>query len=45
MVKRQTYIALGNMMTANAMREIDSCAIEGFDKEKVEEILAKKRGF
>ena len=40
--KRQTYIALGNMMTAAAMREIDSCAIEGFDKEKVEEILAKK---
>lgn len=29
-------------MTAAAMREIDSCAIEGFDKEKVEEILAKK---
>ena len=40
--KRQTYIALGNMMTAAAMREIDSCAIEGFDKEKVEEILVKK---
>ena len=40
--KRQTYIALGNMMTAAAMREIDSCAIEGFDKEKVEEILVKE---
>lgn len=40
--KRQTYIALGNMMTGAAMIGIDSCAIEGFDKEKVEEILIKK---
>lgn len=39
--KRQSYIAMGNMMTAAAMRGIDSCAIEGFDKEKVEEILIK----
>ena len=36
---KQTYIALGNMMTAAAIKGIDSCAIEGFDKEKVEEIL------
>jgi nitroreductase len=36
---RQTYIALGNMMTAAAFIGIDSCPIEGFDKEKVEEIL------
>ncbi|MGL5634114.1 MAG: NAD(P)H-dependent oxidoreductase [Sarcina sp.] len=40
--KRQTYIALGNMMTGAAMLGIDSCAIEGFDKAKVEEILVKK---
>ncbi len=40
--KRQSYIALGNMMTSAAMIGIDSCAIEGFDKEKVEEILIKK---
>lgn len=26
-------------MTAAAIKGIDSCAIEGFDKEKVEEIL------
>lgn len=36
---RQTYIALGNMMTAAAVKGIDSCPIEGFEKEKVEEIL------
>ncbi len=37
---RQTYIALGNMMTAAAYIGIDSCPIEGFEKEKVEEILS-----
>jgi len=36
---RQTYIALANMMTAAASIQIDSCPIEGFEKEKVEEIL------
>lgn len=36
---KQTYIALGNMMTAAAQIGIDSCPIEGFDKEQVEEIL------
>ena len=36
---RQTYIALGNMMTAAAVKGIDSCPIEGFEQEKVEEIL------
>ncbi len=36
---RQTYIALGNMMTAAAIKGIDTCAIEGFEKEKVEDIL------
>src|SRR5690606_4933384 len=36
---RQTYIALGNMMTAAAMIGIDSCPIEGFQAEPVERIL------
>jgi len=36
---KQTYIAVGNMMTAAAALGIDSCPIEGFEKEKVEEIL------
>ena len=36
---KQSYIALGNMMTAAAVKGIDSCPIEGFEKEKVEEIL------
>ncbi|MCH9814256.1 MAG: NAD(P)H-dependent oxidoreductase [Epsilonproteobacteria bacterium] len=37
---KQTYIAAANMMTAAAYIGIDSCPIEGFEKEKVEEILA-----
>ncbi len=37
---KQAYIALGNMMTAAAMIGIDSCAIEGFDQESAETILA-----
>jgi len=36
---RQTFIAAANMMTAGATIGIDSCPIEGFEKEKVEEIL------
>jgi len=36
---KQTYIALGNMMTAAAIRGIDSCPIEGFEKENVEKVL------
>ncbi|QYR21061.1 NAD(P)H-dependent oxidoreductase [Paenibacillus sp. sptzw28] len=38
---RQTYIALGNMMTAAAQIGIDSCPIEGFNKEGLERILAE----
>ncbi len=38
---KQAYIALGNMMTVAAMRGVDSCAIEGFDKEKAEAVLAE----
>lgn len=39
---KQTYIAMGNMMTAAAMIGIDSCPIEGFHYEKVNEILHKE---
>ncbi|PIF04018.1 MAG: NAD(P)H-dependent oxidoreductase [Arcobacter sp.] len=35
----QTYLAAANMMTAAAVKAIDSCAIGGFEKEKVEEVL------
>lgn len=36
---KQSYIAVGNMMTAAATLGIDSCPIEGFLKEEVEKIL------
>ena len=36
---KQTVFAIQNMMMAAAIKGIDSCAIEGFEKEKVEEIL------
>ncbi|WP_160726070.1 NAD(P)H-dependent oxidoreductase [Bacillus sp. USDA818B3_A] len=39
---RQTYIALGNMLTAAALIGIDSCPIEGFDYQAVNEILEKE---
>ncbi len=37
---KQTVFATENMMMAAAIKGVDSCAIEGFEKEKVEEILA-----
>ena len=36
---RQTYIASANMMSAGAFIGIDSCPIEGFEKENVEKVL------
>ena len=36
---KQSYIALGNMMTAAAIKGIDSCPIEGFEKDKLDEVL------
>lgn len=39
---KQTYIALANMMTAAAMMGIDSCPIEGFNRQAVEEILIEE---
>ena len=36
---RQAYIALGNLMTVCAMEHIDSCPMEGFVAEQVDEVL------
>ncbi len=41
---KQCYIALANAMTYAATLEIDSCPIEGFDKEEVEAILDLEYG-
>jgi len=40
---RQTYLAAANMMTSAAYLQIDSCPIEGFEKDKVEEVLGLDR--
>ncbi|MEJ8514959.1 nitroreductase family protein, partial [Staphylococcus capitis] len=37
---KQTYIALGTMMTSAALLGIDSCPIEGFDVDTVTQILS-----
>lgn len=37
--RRQSYIALGNFMTAAALLGIDTCPMEGFEPEKYDEIL------
>jgi len=36
---KQTYLASANMMSGASYIGIDSCPIEGFEKEKVEELL------
>jgi len=41
---KQSYIALGNMLTAAAMIGIDSCPIEGFIRKKAEVLLRAKFG-
>src|SRR5699024_1685203 len=38
--KKQTYIALGNMMTTAALLNIDSCPMEGFDLDAVTQFLS-----
>ena len=38
----QAYIALGTLMTVCAEQQIDSCPMEGFDPEKVDELLDLK---
>ncbi|MFN7161226.1 MAG: NAD(P)H-dependent oxidoreductase [Candidatus Gracilibacteria bacterium] len=35
----QIYIALGNLLTVAALKEIDACPMEGFNKEEFERIL------
>ncbi len=39
---KQTYIALANMMTTAALLGIDSCPIEGFDMDAINDLLAKE---
>lgn len=39
---KQTYLAMGNMMTAAAHIGIDSCPIEGFDMDAVNALLDNK---
>lgn len=41
---KQCYIAMANMMTCAATLKIDTCPIEGFDKESVEAILDLEYG-
>jgi len=41
---KQSYIALGNMMTSAALIGIDSCPIEGFHEDKVEQLLSENFG-
>ncbi|WP_456430851.1 NAD(P)H-dependent oxidoreductase [Thermosulfuriphilus sp.] len=41
---KQTYIAMANMMTATAMIGIDSCPMEGFNPEKVNQVLRDNFG-
>lgn len=41
---RQTYIVLGNMLSAAAFLGIDSCPIEGFDLDKATKVLAEHFG-
>ncbi len=41
---KQTYIALGNMMTTAAMLGIDSCAVEGFVANELEALVQREFG-
>jgi nitroreductase len=41
---RQAYIALGNFMNTAAALQIDTCAMEGLDPQKYDEILNLKDG-
>lgn len=40
---KQTYIALANMMTTASFLGIDSCPIEGFDKDMADSLLSSKK--
>ncbi len=39
MLKRQVYLALGNVLAFLADKKIDSCPIWGFDRNKIDDIL------
>lgn len=39
--KRQTYIAMANMLTGAASLGIDSCPMEGFEYERIKPLLAE----
>lgn len=39
---KQSYIAMGNMMTAAALLGIDSCPIEGFAQQALQQLLAEE---
>jgi nitroreductase len=41
--KRQTYIALGFLLFAAALKRIDACPMEGFDPAKFDELLGLKK--
>lgn len=42
---KQTYIALGTLLAASSELKIDSCPMEGFDKDQFDKILGlKERG-
>jgi nitroreductase len=44
--KKQTYIALGMLMSAAALKKIDSCPMEGFNNAEVDKILGlDKEGY
>jgi nitroreductase len=38
---KQTYIVLANMLTAAALLRVDACPIEGFDRQKADQLLAE----
>lgn len=44
--KKQTYIALGMLLEAAALKKIDASPMEGFDSKEVDEVLnLKEQGF
>lgn len=42
-MNNQVYLALGNLLTVCASMHIDACPMEGFDPEKVDEVLNLER--
>lgn len=38
-MQKQVYIALGTLLTAAAVEQIDACPMEGFEPEKFDEVL------